>query len=64
MLRMISSLESGIIASKHSADPMYGTDKQRNQSKSCLSGIKNARQTNAATMLSSLKNVAHYCKLS
>ena len=64
MLRMISSFESGIIISRQRAARMYGTAKLRYQSKSYLNGIKKARQTNAATILSSRKKVAHCWRLS
>ena len=58
-LRIISSFESGCMASMKIAEVRYGSGKLKYQSKSCLSGIKKARQTKVATMLNSLRKVAH-----
>ena len=59
-LRTTSSFESGFIASRKIAAKMYGNTRLSAQSKSCLSGIKKAKQTNVPTMLNSRKKVAHF----
>lgn len=63
-LSTISSFESGFMESKKIAEQMYGMKRLRNQSKSCLSGIKKAKHTKFPTILNSRRNVAHFCTFS
>lgn len=63
-LSTISSFESGFIASKKSAEQIYGNTRLMAQSKSYLSGIKKAKQTKVPTMLNSRRKVAHFCTFS
>ena len=59
-LRTVSSFESALIASMKMAPMIYGTGSVMNQSKSCLSGIRNPRQTYDATVFTSFRKVVHF----